>query len=178
MLPELEINFRRTEDLSPEELAQSQEVEDLAFCGDALNDAKDREWEMPELHLLGKLKGRVVSVVDLIPRTITVSGKPVRVCGIGGVATHPQYQRNGYARTLLMEAERIMRGQADYEYGMLFCDSELIPYYNKSGYRVIENPIFALKKGVLEVLPYTCMVLELRGISFPKGEVDCQGLPW
>lgn len=177
-MAELEIVFRRSAELTSDESTQLDEVDHLAFS-EVIEEAPDfSEWAMPELHFLGKLDGRVVSNVGLITRTIRVAGSPLVIGGIGGVATLPIYQRSGYARQLMDESSRFMHSHREYEYGMLFCSNERIPYYNRCGYRVIDNPVFVLQGGTRQPFKDTCMVLELRGKPFPEGEVDCQGLPW
>lgn len=176
--PDLEIFFRRVMDLTTEERTQLDEVDHLAFSEVIDASADGMEWVTPELHFLGKLDGKVVSNVGLITRSILVAGKVVIIGGIGGVATHPKLQRQGYARQLMDEAGRYMLKHSEYEFGMLFCDIIRVPYYRQCGYRVIDNPIFITPKGIRQPFHDTCMVLELRGKPFPHGEVDCQGLPW
>lgn len=174
----LEIVFRKKADLTPEERVQVDEVDRLAFDDVLGGEAEEMEWVAPELHFLGKLEGRVISNVGLITRAILVGGERVTIGGIGGVATLPEMQRHGYAGSLMDEAARYMKEHSDYRYGMLFCDVSRVPYYNRFGYQRIDNPVFIKRNGKTEPFLDICMVLDLRGLPFPKGEVDCQGLPW
>ena len=58
--------------------------------------------------LIIKEEGRIVSHVALIPRRFHIDGITLKVGGIGGVATHPDYRRRGFAGILLKEAIRRM----------------------------------------------------------------------
>lgn len=177
-MAELEIVIRSKSDLSPEERVQVDEVDRLAFS-EIMDEASDEmDWIAPEMHFLGKHAGRVVSNVGLIMRKILVNAEPVVIGGIGGVATLPEMQRRGYAGLLMDEAARYMKEHSEYQYGMLFCDDSRVPYYKRLGYLRIDNRVFIRRNGKTEPFADTCMVLELRGNPFPKGEVDCQGLPW
>ena len=53
--------------------------------------------------------GHIVANVSLIRYRIYLNGKVVPVGGIGGVVTHPDYQRRGYAKILLQERLRNMQ---------------------------------------------------------------------
>jgi predicted N-acetyltransferase YhbS len=174
----LEIVVKNLGDLTPLELEEMNEVDHLAFFEEDGDEDWWQDWQTPELRFLGMVGGRVVSTVGLIRREILVDSDPIRVGGIGGVATRPDRQRQGYAGKLLAESEKFMRTDPWYEYGMLFCDPKRVPYYAKFGYSTIQNRLFVRRNGERVHFPDTCMVLNLSGDSFPSGEVDCMGLPW
>jgi GNAT superfamily N-acetyltransferase len=175
---ELEIVFKPLEKLTPLELEEMNEVDHLAFFEEDGDENWWQDWAAPTLRFLGKMDGRVVSTVGLIRREILVGGNPYRIGGVGGVATRPDKQQLGYASRLLAEATRIMTEDLWFQYAMLFCDPKRVPYYQKSGYARITNPLFVRRESDRHMFPDPCMVLVLRGIPFPPGEVDCMGLPW
>jgi predicted N-acetyltransferase YhbS len=174
----LEIVFKKVEELTPQELVEMNEVDHLAFYEEDGDDPWWQEWATPEMRFLGKEAGLVVSTVGLIRREILVGEKVCHIGGIGGVATLPARQRMGFAGRLMEASTDHMRYDPWYEYGMLFCDPKRISYYAKSGYSLIENRIYVRRNGERVSFVDTCMALPLRGLEFPAGDVDCQGLPW
>lgn len=177
-MSDLEIVFRKVEELSPQELLEMNEVDHLAFYEEDGDDPWWQEWAAPEMRFLGKEADLVVSTVGLIRREIQVGGKICRIGGIGGVATLPAKQRMGFAGQLMEACTAYIRNDPWYDYGMLFCDPKRIAYYAKSGYALIGNRIFVHRDGERVLFVDTCMALSLRGLEFPAGDVDCQGLPW
>jgi predicted N-acetyltransferase YhbS len=175
---EFVIVFKNLEALTPSELEEMNEVDHLAFFEEDGNDDWWQDWAAPTMRFLGKEDGRVVSTVGLIRREILVGEISYRVGGIGGVATRPDRQQLGYAGKLMAASKRFMKDDPWYQYGMLFCDPKRIPYYQKSGYVRISNPLYVRRDSDRHLFPDPCLVLNLRGNPFPPGEVDCMGLPW
>jgi GNAT superfamily N-acetyltransferase len=175
---EFEIVFKNLEELTASELEEMNEVDHLAFFEEDGDDDWWQDWAAPTMRFLGKEDGRVVSTVGLIRREILVGGKPSRIGGIGGVATRPDRQKMGYAGKLLVESTRFMLSDTWYQYGILFCDPKRIPFYQKSGYTRITNSLYVRRESDRHLFPDPCLALDLRGLPFPEGEVDCLGLPW
>jgi len=173
-----EIVHKNLEELTPPELEEMNEVDLLAFYEEDGDEDWWQDWASPTIRFLGKENGRVVSTVGLIRREIVVGGIPYRIGGVGGVATRPDKQQLGYAGRLLAESTRFMKNDPWYQYAMLFCDPKRIPYYQKSGYAQITNPLYVRRESDRHLFPDPCMALELREYPFPIGEVDCMGLPW
>ncbi len=173
-----EVVFKKLEELTPSELEEMNEVDHLAFFEEDGDDDWWQDWAAPTMRFLGKENGKVVSTVGLIRREILAGGKSYRIGGIGGVATRPDRQRLGYARKLLTESTKFMRFDLWYQYGMLFCDPKRIPYYTKCGYSLIHNSVFVWRGEERKSFSESCMVIDLHGLAFPEGEVDCKGLPW
>ena len=87
-----------------------------------------------------EIDGRVVSHVRLFHRQMLVRGVALPVGGVGSVATHPDYQRRGFAPALLQDAiERMERAG----YALSFLWTALAPFYERLGWRVVLQPIYA-----------------------------------
>jgi predicted acetyltransferase len=71
----------------------------LAFANQ--DDDSTIHWAEPEWMALGFLNDRLASQVCLHKREILVGEEPVRVAGVGGVATHPAFLRRGFASQVL-----------------------------------------------------------------------------
>jgi len=95
-------------------------------------------------------KGRVVGYVRIFSRTMLVRGVPVKVGGIGSVATHPDARHDGIATALLLDAIAQMRREA-MQASFLFTG---IPgFYERLGWRVVREPQFMADSSEAAALP-------------------------
>ena len=94
----------------------------------------DPTWH-PEQTLVVSCEGRLVSALRIWDRQIHLGSTPVRIGGIGGVTTHPEYRRRGLASQLMTCAEEVMRS-GGYELGLLFTE---IParFYRRLGWHCV-----------------------------------------
>jgi GNAT superfamily N-acetyltransferase len=63
-----------------------------------------------------------------------VPGRPLRIAGVGGVMTYPEFRREGHASALMEKAGAHIREGA-FDLGMLFCDGENVPFYAALGWQ-------------------------------------------
>ena len=64
---------------------------------------------------------RIVSTLRIWDRWVHLGSTPVRMGGIGGVTTHPDYRQRGLATRLMEHAAEYMRDDG-YDLGLLFTD--------------------------------------------------------
>lgn len=82
--------------------------------------------------LILKENRRIVSHVSIYPRQVyTAEGFLLKTGIIGGVATHPDYRKKGYATVLLKECIRIME-QQEYDLSLLWPSAA--DFYRKLGW--------------------------------------------
>jgi predicted acetyltransferase len=96
-------------------------------------------------------QGRIVANLRVWDRLIRVRGAQLRVGGIGGVLTHPDFRRRGHARALMQDADIYMQ-RAGYDLGMLFTIIGT-PYYAGLGWTPISLPTFVFKLDHLKQIP-------------------------
>ena len=177
----LQITFEVADSLSKEQREEIDAVDHLAFSMEG-GDDESIEWAMSSTwFVLGRLGGRLVSLIGVLDRTIQVAGQNLAIGGIGGVATHPDFQRRGFAAMLLQAAkEEMLRRSSShsYDFAMLFCDLKKATYYAKQGYYLIHNPIYILQSAGRVLFEEYQMVLPLSGKPWPEGDVDVNGPPW
>jgi len=75
--------------------------------------------------------GKIVSAVRVANRPVRIGGVRVEMGGIGGVSTHPDYQRRGYS-TRLLQAQIAYMQEQGYDISMLF--TGLIGFYRRVGW--------------------------------------------
>ncbi len=83
---------------------------------------------------------RVVSNVGLLVRRCIAGGAPVRVGGVGGVATLTTHRGRGMAQSLMRAAHGKMR-ELGLEFGLLQCPDERITFYESLGWRQVVVPM-------------------------------------
>jgi len=170
-----EILVKRSEDLTAEEDAQLDETSQLAFAGSG---AEDLCWSNSEWFLLGKFAGRVVSIVGILYREIRVGDGVVIVGGVGGVATHPEFQRRGFAGMLMQRAGALMGDEGKVSFGLLNCAPERMRFYGSFGWQPLQASMFFYCHGERRLYNGPVMILPISGEPWPDGEVDLMGGPW
>lgn len=135
-------------------------------------------WRPKDVHIVMEVDGRPASHVGLLEHVVSVAGQPVRVGGVGGVATVGEMQGRGYAWKLMQFAERHMCEEMQVEFGLLFCLDRLKPLYERLGWQLLSEPVEFEQPSGKMISPLNVMVLPCKGRTWPKGEVDLNGLPW
>ncbi len=95
-------------------------------------------------------EGRIVSTLRVWDRRMRVGACVVRMGGIGGVGTHPDYRGRGYATALMRDAVDYMEA-AGYDVGLLFSE---IPcaFYRRLGWASLPLAGFRVKRrGSIEL---------------------------
>lgn len=82
--------------------------------------------------------GKIVSSVQVFPRSIYLNGRAINMGGIGNVATHPEERGHGYAGMVLSDAIKYMK-----EKGMMvsMLTTTINKYYEKFGFRTIKREV-------------------------------------
>lgn len=145
--------------------------------GTAANRA--REWERP---LWGVLitdeTGELVSYTGIVSRKGAVDANPVLIGGIGGVATHPEHRRKGYAALGMGRALDFLLSEGA-DFALLVCRDELVDYYASLGWRLFTDPVLNTQYGEPEVFAFNnVMVGDLAAEAPKRGTIDLRGPAW
>lgn len=135
-------------------------------------------WRPKDLHVILDVDGKAASHVGLIAHTVSVAGQPVRVAGIGAVATNGDMHGQGYAQKTMRYAEKYMCEELKVEFGLLFCLDRLKPFYERQNWQLVDDTVeFDQPSGKMSS-PLNVMVLPCTERSWPQGAVDLCSLPW
>jgi hypothetical protein len=94
------------------------------------------EWAPHQWGVIGwDADGSALCYVGAILRDARWNDRAVRVGGIGGVKTHPASRGGGFATTAIEWTLDFFRGQGDVDFGLLVCDPDLVPFYERLGWR-------------------------------------------
>ena len=106
------------------------------------------------------VEGRIVSTLRIWDRWVHLGATPVRMGGIGGVTTHPDYRQRGIATRLMEHAAEYMRDDG-YDLGLLFT-MIAAGFYRRLGWSCVPLMGFHARlsrppqpeRSALEVLPF------------------------
>ncbi len=106
------------------------------------------------------VENRIVSTLRIWDRQVHLGVSPVRMGGIGGVTTHPEYRKRGIATRLMAHAAEYMRDDG-FDLGLLFTE---IParFYRRLGWYCVPLMGFQAelrrppppRRSAFEVLPF------------------------
>lgn len=137
------------------------------------------EWAQPDLRVMIEEQDHgVVSHVGIYRRLGTWKGRRARIGGIGGVCTHPDFRRRGYAGMALTAAVQTLRDERVSDFILLVCEPHNFGFYEARGWQPFAGDFYVEQKGArvrFEAMsPY---VFDMR--YRPRdGEIDLCGLPW
>jgi len=155
--------------LTEQEIDESIKLSSFAFQFSLTPELLEQRRKMlkPE-HVWGYfMDGKLAAKAAVHPMRIWLNGRSIPMGGIAGVATWPEYRRQGLVRKLLLHALGEMRDE-----GMTvsFLHPFSIPFYRKFGWEVAADSV------VLELPPSTCRGFALQGrmrrIERPREEVE------
>jgi RimJ/RimL family protein N-acetyltransferase len=161
--------------LSPAEQKPLDDLLERAFGDDPFNHMAYAKMEWNVLVYVGDI---LASNVEIVERTVTAGGIPLRLGGIGGVATLPEFRGRGLATRAMTAAQEFIKGKLGLEYGLLITGLRRRTFYETLGWQLISEPAyFDQPSGIVRNEGIT-MSLCLAGKPWPTGEVDFCGLPF
>jgi GNAT superfamily N-acetyltransferase len=165
--------------LSPDELTADQRRSIRRSLRDTWPemDIVDFERRHDGYYVIASVGARVSSFLAMVERTIDVGGSPVEVCGIGGVVTVPEARGRGYGSIVLERAREHMERSTGADFGFLRCAEGISHFYGRLGWQRLLAKVRYEESS--RVPPSDlAMVLPIRGIDWPPGDIDLLGPPW
>ena len=164
--------------LSAANFDEAMEVLNLAFFADGSKDFK--QWipklyrptdELMSCHYAAMCEGRIRAVVGVFPLALNIDDTQLRIAGIGGVCTHPDYQERGLMRELMPHCINAARSEG-YHLSWLGGQRQRYGYF---GYEVCGTAIqFTLSRSNLR---HTAGATATPGFDFEViEESDCDRL--
>lgn len=135
-------------------------------------------WAEPNYCVVLSLDGQLAGRLAVLDRQVSVGGEIIRVGGIGGVATKPDFRHRGVASIMLSRAAKFMKDDLCMEFGLLLCRHEVSPVYAKLGWTPVPGPTTFSRGEVAATYPHDTMILPFAAKAWPQGPIDMLGLPW
>lgn len=141
---------------------------------------KDVVWADPHSRIL-VMDGRddVLAHAGLFLRDARLDEHPVRICGVGGVATRADCRGRGRAGELMRRAVTEMRDTHAVDFGLLFCEPRHAPLYERLGWYAFAGEVHVEqpKLGRIRFDVTDPYVFDM-GLAPRAGILDLGGLPW
>lgn len=138
------------------------------------------KWANADLRVLIETDdGEPACHVGIYFRTVTWNGQNVHIGGIGGVATHPDFRRRGYASIALNAAAQTMRDHDAAQFALLVCEPHNFEFYRSRGWQPFTGILYAEQpEGRIRFEAMAPFVLDLKRRAPTLGTLDLCGLPW
>ncbi len=123
--------------------------------------------------------GELASYVGILVREGSYDSRPVLMGGVAGVQTHPKARRRGYATRGLRKAVDFFREESEVDFALLVCNTHLIPYYARLGWREFSGQLMVRQHGEPAEFTFNrVMTLGILSEAPMAGIIDLYGPPW
>jgi predicted acetyltransferase len=108
---------------------------------------RDRMHEVPNdtTHFVRAAGTVLVSHVQVIPIELDGRDRRLRIGGVSSVMTYPPFRRQGHSTALLRQAAEHIEASG-MAIGMLFCDEDNTPFYERLGWHALEHGRVAVRR--------------------------------
>jgi GNAT superfamily N-acetyltransferase len=76
----------------------------------------------------------LISYSAIVRKQLEHLGERYTALGLNGVFTYPDFRREGYGKQLVEAATKHIANESGADVGVLFCRSDLIPFYSTAGW--------------------------------------------
>lgn len=177
--------FAAEADLTPDDHAAISDLLVAAFPSHAgIFRAASWHGARPDHRLwLGDSDGAIVAHLNFERRLIEVGDRKILVAGVGGVATHPEWQGRGLGRRLMAELRRVISMEKPADFGYLGCREEVVGFYERVGWHRIHRKVrevdpksgkWTLSEDPTLIMPATKPLPDWPG----EGEINLRGMWW
>ena len=177
-----QVTLERLTEWSEQNRADLQELAQAVYPPGQSGDWPGRhlEWSPAEWGIrVTDENGRLVSYTGVHVREAELDDQPVRIGGIGGVKTHPDVRRRGYGAAGISRASEFFRNDPAVAFALLVCESRLLAYYSRLGWREFHGQLLTRQNGRAEEFTFNRVMLLDIGFSAPQdGTIDLLGPPW
>lgn len=138
------------------------------------------EWAYPPDYCVVVWSGEdPVGFTGVFERDGSIEGRPTRLGGLGGLATHPAWRHRGIATAAIRAAVRELSRPSGPDVALFFAHEAHVPWFEHLGWtKATEPPLFRQPPDICVVAEAPTLVLPLRGGPAPRGRIDLCGLPW
>ncbi|GAB4518667.1 MAG: GNAT family N-acetyltransferase [Anaerolineae bacterium] len=141
------------------------------------------DWDDPDYILITMDGAQWVSTIEIFYKTWLVNGQAMQIGGVGGVMTHPDYEKQGHSRRLMAQSLDVIRQQWQPAFAGLICKTALVPFYESQGWEKLDASLFFRHpNGDMALFARHCvhpMIYRFEPEAvWPEGDIDYGGLPW
>jgi GNAT superfamily N-acetyltransferase len=141
--------------------------------------SKTIRWANPDLRILLETpEDGLMCHIGLYFRVVIFNGVKMHIGGVGGVSTHPNGRKRGYASVALNAAVQTLRDRQDAQFGLLFCEPHNAAFYQARGWHPFAGEIYVEQpEGRVPFVAMAPYIFDLKRAP-RRGTIDLCGLPW
>ncbi|MBC7580162.1 GNAT family N-acetyltransferase [Tardiphaga sp.] len=136
------------------------------------------EYARAELRVIVLADEQPVCHVGICRREGVWKDRPIRIGGIGGVATHPDFRRRGFASVALNAALQTLKDERATDFALLFCRQHNADFYTARSWKPFAGEVFAQQRGQRVRFDALLPLVSYLKRAPHEGEIDLCGLPW
>jgi aminoglycoside 2'-N-acetyltransferase I len=122
--------------------------------------------------------GQALAHAGIVIRQARWNDGDVKIGGVGGVMTHPEFRGRGFASAAVNRCVQFFREQGDIDFGLLVCEPHVVPFYGRLGWQVFPGDLIVKQHGeTTKFTPSGSMTYPLR-LQADLGTIDLLGPPW
>ena len=134
-------------------------------------------WATFDWYVTVQADDRIVGMAGVVDRQGTIGDVPARLGLLGAVFTLPEHRGRGFASDVVLRATQLMTDELGCDFGVLLCSDHLIPFYERQGWKHVQNPLRFERFGRAGFAQSRVMIYECAGRPLPDGTIDVKGLP-
>jgi len=127
------------------DLPRELEIQVLAFMRIVWGDGfqgderfRTRLWEDDRaVHFVRAVGDLLVSHAQIVVPEVSHDGRALRIAGVGGVMTYPQFRDEGHGTAVMRRTTGYILADASFDVGMLFCAPENVSFYERFGWSTL-----------------------------------------
>ncbi|HEV3003859.1 MAG TPA: GNAT family N-acetyltransferase, partial [Pirellulales bacterium] len=139
----MQTDIRPAEGLTDEERAALRSLAAAVYPPEAEAAWPERliEWAARQWSVMVWNEDQAVAHAGIVIREARWNDSDVKVGGVGGVMTHPEFRGRGFASAAVGRCVQFFREQGDIDFGLLVCEPHLVPFYERLGWRVFPGDL-------------------------------------
>lgn len=135
-----------------------------------------------DVHTLAYFGAKLVGHVGYQRRTIAVGTGEVLIAGTGGVLIDQHARGGGLGLRVMARAGEAMIADGQVDFGYLGCREEVVPFYQRAGWQRIaateRHVSMHDPHEVVQSVAGPILILPIRDLDWPSGDIDLRGTPW
>jgi GNAT superfamily N-acetyltransferase len=178
---EMNVTFDLLTNLSDDERAKIRSLSQVVYPPNETAEWPGRhiEWSIPECCVRIMTDDELISYTGIVLRQALHNDRSIRIGGVGGVMTHPEYRRQGIAQLGLRRSIKFFHEELNIEFALLVCKPDLIAYYSKLGWHEFNGQLIVKQYGNETEFTFNrVMTYDIQSSGPITGIIDLCGPPW
>ena len=128
------------------------------------------------VHFVAAEGDSLIGYASIFRLDLSHAGKRYEIYAFGNMFTFPPYRKQGYGKRILEMATNFIRN-SDVDAGILFCESNVVPFYRACGWQTAGTPVRVGTPDDYEQHDHILTMILYVSEKSPRGRSDFDGQP-